>query len=183
MNKEVIGPSNARCPRHPWDPTIVGVGRSEIQWTVRAVWGTLLGIALAGCMTGLVDSTSVPDPSIEKPQCTTGAAIGDATVRYAQDLRPILTRVGCLASSCHGGDNPSVNFSLATYESMFAPGSGAILSGLCPIVPGNPDASYIIEKLQPNPRTGRQMPDRRPPLSGEEFQLFVTWIREGAANN
>jgi len=138
---------------------------------------------LAGCVPGVLDDTNEPDPTIERPQCSTGAALGSTSVSYSQDLLPILTRVGCVASACHGGDNPAVNFSLATYESMFAPGSGATMLGLCPIVPGDPDASYVIEKLQPGPRTGRQMPDRRTPLNDAEFQLFVTWIREGAAEN
>lgn len=159
------------------------VGRSYLKSGVGLVGGWLFSLTNLGCTGVPVGAPNDPEPTIQRPTCSTGDALGESTVSYTEDLLPILTRVGCLASSCHGGSNPSVGYALSSWESSFEPGSGAVLVGACPIVPGDPDASYLIEKLSANPRTGRQMPDRRPPLSEEELQLFVTWIQEGAANN
>lgn len=160
---------------------MVAVMGSGAGWKCMKSVTTILVLALSGC-SGLV-VVPEPEPEITKPVCETGSALGETTVSYNNDVLPILTRVGCLASACHGGSNPAVQFSLSSYSRMFQPGAGATLEGACPIVPGDPDASYLIEKLGPSPRTGRQMPDRQPPLSDEDFQLIVTWIREGAGEN
>ena len=159
------------------------MGFRVVEYSAAKIGMTAMLVALPGCVEGLFGVPTEPDPVIERPECATGAALGETTVSYAEDLVPIMMRVGCLANACHGGSNPSVGFSLATYARMFEPGSGATLNGACPVVPGDPGASYIIEKLGVSPRTGRQMPDRRPPLREEELQLFVNWILEGAANN
>lgn len=165
------------CCGHPLHGRMVVVGRTLLKSR------TVLLVALTGCTGVPLGDTGDPEPTIQRPTCVIGEALGETTVSYTADLLPILTRVGCLASSCHGGSNPSVGYDLATWEASFDPGSGAVLVGACPIVPGDPDASYLIEKLGATPRTGRQMPDRRPPLSDEEVQLFVTWIQEGAPKN
>jgi hypothetical protein len=41
---------------------------------------------------------------------------------------------------------------------MFLPGDEAEAFEICPIVPGDPEASYLIEKLQEGPRSGARMP-------------------------
>jgi hypothetical protein len=51
---------------------------------------------------------------------------------------------------------------------------------MCDVVPGNPGASLLVEKISPNPRFGARMPDGFPPLTDDEIQLIVTWIQEGA---
>lgn len=159
------------------------MGRMSVRYFGVCLAGLSVAAGLAGCGGIQLSPSEEPEPIIQRPTCAPGEVIGEPTVSYSQDLLPILTRVGCLASSCHGGPNPSVEYSLAIWEASFEPGTGATLLGECPIVPGDPDASYLIEKLGASPRTGRQMPDRRPPLSDEEVQLFVTWIAEGAGNN
>lgn len=159
------------------------VGRAFLYLRGLFFGGWLLGTAISGCTGVPPIGSSEPEPTIQRPSCVIGEALGETTVSYKDDIVPILTRVGCLASACHGGSNPAVGFSFTLWEGWFEPGSGAVLVGACPIVPGDPDASYLIEKLGATPRTGRQMPDRRPPLSDEEVQLFVTWIQEGAPNN
>jgi hypothetical protein len=77
----------------------------------------------------------------------------------------------------------SSGFDLRTYASSFDPGDEATALGLCPIVPGDPQSSYIIEKLQANPRSGQQMPLQREPLSEADVELIAAWIREGAQDN
>jgi hypothetical protein len=116
-------------------------------------------------------------------RCGQGSATGAATVSFADDIHPILRTKGCLSGGCHGGFLPSSSYSLTSYSAMFAPGDEAGALNLCPVVPGDPDASYLLEKLGDNPRSGTQMPLLRDPLSEEEVALIATWIAEGAADN
>lgn len=55
---------------------------------------------------------------------------------------------------------------------------------VCVISRGNPDESFLIEKLRSeNPRLGLQMPLEREVLTEEEIALIETWIEEGAQDN
>ncbi len=114
--------------------------------------------------------------------CETGAATGVSTVSYAANVRPILTSAGCLSSGCHGGASQS-GFDLSSYESSFVAGEQATALEFCPIVPGDPDASYLVQKLRANPPSGARMPLFGTPLSEESIETIATWIREGAADN
>ncbi len=119
----------------------------------------------------------------DPPLCETGSAIGTPTVSYSNDIRAIINTAGCLTAGCHGPVLPGSRFSMITYESSFQPGEEAEALGVCPIVPGDPEASFVIEKLSPNPGFGVRMPLNRDPLSDEQIELIATWIREGAPNN
>jgi len=112
--------------------------------------------------------------------CRSGAANEVGTVSYEQDIAPIFVRAGCTNSACHGGPDPSSEFSLLGYESTFGPGEQAEALGLCNIVPGVTRMSYLLEKLNPNPRVGARMPNGLTPLSAAEIELVRTWILEGA---
>ncbi|MEP0845684.1 MAG: hypothetical protein HRF50_02560 [Phycisphaerae bacterium] len=135
---------------------------------------------LTGCPT---DGTDGADGDGGSTTCEQGTTGGTATVSFAADVQPILSSAGCLTAGCHGGTINSSGYRLATYESMFAPGDEAQELGLCPIVPGDPDGSYLIEKLRPSPQRGARMPLLRTPLGEEQLETIATWIREGAQNN
>lgn len=115
--------------------------------------------------------------------CPTGESVAVATVSYANDIRPIFSMAGCLAAGCHGGSIQSSRYDMRTYESTFRAGDEAMLLDNCPIVPGDPDGSYLVEKISGTPRSGARMPLLGPPLSDEQVGLIRTWIAEGAANN
>ena len=52
------------------------------------------------------------------------------------------------------------------------------------VAPGNPDASYIIRKLEGGPGIiGAQMPFLRPPLSQTTINAIRVWISQGAPQN
>lgn len=116
-------------------------------------------------------------------RCVTGLDTGETTVSYNVDLVPILANRGCLSSACHGGSFLQSEYDLRTYDGIFGPGDQAVAFDLCNIVPGDPDASYLIEKLNPNPRFGAQMPENRTPLTSDEIEMIRTWIAEGAQDN
>lgn len=141
--------------------------------------GWILGICLAtacGDAPFPPGNSNCPDPTMTEPT-------EPATISYTNDVRPILLQHGCVTSGCHGGIVQSSGFNLTTRESAFLPGQEAQAFDICPIVPGDPETSYIIEKISPNPRTGARMPLLGTPLSEGEIGLIAKWIAEGAQDN
>jgi sugar lactone lactonase YvrE len=113
--------------------------------------------------------------------CPLGEVGKPGTVSYTQDIAPLFEKKGCTASVCHGGLLPASEYDMRRYDDLFGPGLEAQAFFMCNIVPGNPEASFLIEKLRPNPRSGVRMPNGLTPLSEEEIALISTWILEGAA--
>lgn len=118
-------------------------------------------------------------------ECPTSGTAGNAsTVSYANDIVPLFIETNCLSTACHGGIVPSSRFDLRTYESTFIAGDDARQIGACEITPGDPDNSFLMEKLRSaDPRVGLQMPLEREPLTAAQLAIIETWIREGAQNN
>jgi hypothetical protein len=107
-----------------------------------------------------------------------------STVSYANDVVPLFADKGCTSMVCHGGFFPASGYDLSTYESSFMAGDEAKAFGILPIVPNDPDSSYLVEKISTDmPRNGVRMPNGLPPLSAAEIDLIRTWISEGAQNN
>ncbi len=120
-------------------------------------------------------------PLVPCPPATPG---GPMTVSYANDIAPLFSAAGCASLSCHGGPFPSSLYDMRNYETTFGPGVEAKSLKVCDIAPGNPDASFLLEKLDPSPRVGAQMPSApRLPLTSEQINLIRTWILEGAQDD
>jgi hypothetical protein len=118
-------------------------------------------------------------PEFAAEACATGITSQLGTVSYTNDIVPLFRRAGCLNTKCHG-PQPESELDLRTYEGLFGPGVEARNHGMCNVVPGNPDASYLLEKLLPDPRSGDQMPSGLPALTQDQIALVSTWILEGA---
>jgi hypothetical protein len=146
--------------------------------------------ALAGCdityepevgplQAGEVDAgvgSNEPAPSLSR--CVDSDPL--TPVSFSTHIRPLTTRSpgGCL--SCHG-TNPTSGFSIGSYESLRR---GGINSGTKIIVPGDPCASILPQKLGVAPPFGARMPYSGPPFySAAELTLVRDWIAEGAQNN
>lgn len=129
------------------------------------------------------DMANMNDNETPAPRCNPGTAGGTTTVSYNTDLIPMLANHDCLSSACHGGQFFSSNYDLRTYEGLFGPGEQAEQFGICNVVPGDAEASYLVEKLRGNPRSGLPMPQVGIPMTEEEIQMIVTWIEEGAQDN
>jgi sugar lactone lactonase YvrE len=128
-------------------------------------------------------SRTISSEIVPLSACPPGAPIGTITVSYSNQVLPLLDQVGCLTASCHGGPFPSSNYDLRTYEGFFGPGVEAKSLKVCDIVPGEPDSSFLVEKLNPTPRVGVQMPNSRTPLTSDQIDLIRTWILEGASDD
>lgn len=93
-------------------------------------------------------------------------------IDYNTQVKPILNKK-CI--SCHGGVKRKGGFSLMTREDALTPAE----SGKAAIVPGDPDASEFIRRLETHDPEER-MPYREEPLSGDEIDILKRWVSEGA---
>lgn len=94
------------------------------------------------------------------------------TVLFSRDIAPILES-NCRGSGCHG-----------TPQTFFL-GGGRACMGMAFVVAGDPDASFVVDKLEGTmpASCGMQMPRGRTPLSAANLATIRTWISEGALNN
>jgi hypothetical protein len=104
---------------------------------------------------------------------------------FSSDLVPIL-RTRCAV--CHLTGEEAGNMSLvpdAAYESLV--GVKSPTTGLVRVVPGKPDDSYLIMKLEgthlAKGGSGVRMPFGAEPLSADLLKLFRDWIAAGAPKN
>ena len=117
--------------------------------------------------------------------CGVGESCVDAQcqsgdVSFSEDVEPILD--GCI--TCHGGVTPRADLNLSddAYDSLVD-----VESTDCPgrirVVPGEPDESYLIDKLEgADDICGTQMPQSGE-LPASELDTIRQWISEGALDN
>lgn len=124
----------------------------------------LLGVLTSGCEYWEKDHIVGSDHSNTRP-----------TVLYRRDIQPIFDDQCIL---CHGkqGRLKRGGLDVTSYDSLMAGGnSGAV------IIPGDATKSLLVKRI-----TGvifPQMPNGVPPISDNEINLIITWIKEGALNN
>jgi hypothetical protein len=95
-------------------------------------------------------------------------AVGKPAVDFARDVAPLLER-HCIR--CHQPANDKSKFSLATFADLAANEY---------VVPGDPDASYLIELVTSVEGQPAAMPKEGSPLSDDEIDILRTWIADGA---
>lgn len=138
---------------------------------------------------GCDPSVGAERPAVDAPIDIPDAALPDGgleAVVFRRDLRPILDR----------GDGPPAGCKRCHYPTSSAPqgfelggldlttlGSlrrGGFTSGTRIVVPGDPAASILIQKLEGTYGRGARMPKDLTPLAPAEIALFARWIAEGA---
>jgi hypothetical protein len=97
-----------------------------------------------------------------------------AEVDFAREIRPILN-ANCTA--CHGGVKEAGEVSFIYRDRALGKGE----SGKPVIVPGNPDASEMIIRIESkDPDEVMPKPEHGPPLARHQVDLLRQWIKEGA---
>lgn len=97
-----------------------------------------------------------------------------SVVSYADQVQSIFTN-NC--AGCHGS---SGGVSLTSFNALMSSVGNNYGNNL--VVPGNANASGLVDKIEPNPDHGARMPTNGT-LSPTEIQIIRTWINEGALNN
>ena len=96
-------------------------------------------------------------------------------IDYAKQVKPILS-AHCYA--CHGGFKQESGLRLDTGALARKGGE----SGPA-VVPGQPDKSLMLERLQATDKSVRMPPDGQgDPLKPAELRVLIEWIRQGAAS-
>jgi len=95
----------------------------------------------------------------------------------------------CATTSCHSGNPPpnapvSLDVGRAYDETVGKPSSQA---PLLLVNPGDPEASYLLQKILGTAGSSggvwTRMPIGAPPLSAAEIDAIETWIANGAPND
>ncbi len=102
------------------------------------------------------------------------------------EIHERVLQASCVFATCHkGGPSPAGDLSLERDEAYASlvdvPSSAA--AGRVRVVPGDPDASYVLEKITASaPAAGEPMPPDAP-LEADRIELLRAWIEAGAADD
>jgi hypothetical protein len=94
-----------------------------------------------------------------------------AQVDYQTQIQPIFND-NC--TSCHGSNG---GVDLRSYNALM--NSIGNNYGTNVVVPGNPNASGLVDKIEPNPQFGNRMPNANG-IPQSDINLIRQWISEGA---
>ncbi|MGB7323276.1 MAG: DUF1553 domain-containing protein [Rubripirellula sp.] len=100
-------------------------------------------------------------------------AIAAEAVDFTGDVQPILEQH---CTQCHGNDEQSSGLRLDRRASMLRGGD----AGLATIVPGDPDASFLIAVVTGANEIDMQMPPDGDRLAAAEIETLRAWIADGA---
>ena len=87
-----------------------------------------------------------------------------------------------ICTTCHAGGGAPVGLRLdegASYA-MLVNAPSVEVPGLLRVDPGNPDDSYLIQKIEGHAAVGDQMPLGGPPLPSDTIAIMRQWITDGA---
>ena len=87
-----------------------------------------------------------------------------------------------ICTNCHIGATAPQGLRLdaANSYTLLVNAASSEVPGTLRVNPGNPDASYIVQKLEGNQAVGARMPFGGPYLSQTQIDLVRGWIAEGA---
>lgn len=135
--------------------------------------------ALAGCA-----------PDVGPPlagACDNADSNPAVNVSFSTQIRPLFNRTpgGC---GCHmptsAGPGTATQIAGLDLSSLQSLRAGGVISGSRIVVPGDPCASILYQKVEEAPPFGSRMPLDGPPyMTEEERTLLSDWIAEGANDN
>lgn len=137
-------------------------------------------LGAAGCIDAF-------EPEVGPPlaaRCDDADSDPAVDVSYTREVAPELDEY---CGGCHTPEGRSPTgiqvggLNISTYASLRA---GGAVRGTDNVIPGQPCASGLIQKILPYPPFGARMPLNGPPfLEAHDIQLFHDWIAEGAREN
>ncbi len=99
----------------------------------------------------------------------------DSNISYSRYVQPLFNRGCAIPGGCHAGEAPAADLSFESYQ------QATDRVGI--IVPTDPNASYIIAKIEGRAAGSRMPPPPRSALSENQIKGMRRWILEGAQNN
>jgi hypothetical protein len=112
-----------------------------------------------------------------------GGGGGGGAAGLTPDLKSIQDNVFTpICTQCHVGAAAPLGLRLdeASAYAMLVNAPSAEVSSLNRVTPGDPDNSYLIQKLEGRAAVGGQMPLNQPPLPAATIAVIRQWIANGA---
>ncbi|MFK7788682.1 MAG: DUF1549 domain-containing protein, partial [Phycisphaeraceae bacterium] len=142
---------------------------------VAPLLGVLVGASASALIVGVVLNEQTDAPPSNNAVKTVANPADAKTVSYNRDIRPILSDK-CFA--CHGFD---VNTREAGLRLDVRDAALTEYDTGVPIVPGDPDNSTIINRVESDkPNRVMPPPSTHKTVSPDEIKLLRQWIKEGA---
>ena len=123
----------------------------------------------------------------DSPTSSSGSTTGTRTVQaspsFATTIQEIFDRRSCTGASCHG------TAQMAGLDLRSGASYGELVSVLATsepilrVIPGNPDGSYLVMKLEGRQSVGDRMPQTGAALDSIDLTNVRNWISQGALNN
>jgi hypothetical protein len=142
-------------------------------------------VPLAAATAACLDALGPDVGPLDQVECDESDSNPGLDVHYQADLIDgVFADPDIDCADCHTGNGDGVQisgFDISTYQT-FRLGGGR--SGPDIVIPGNPCASILVQKLEGSPPFGARMPRNGPPfLTSDDVQLVKDWIIEGARDN
>jgi hypothetical protein len=154
-----------------WTPSI---REEQFMWqirpTVRASLCLILAVlALGGCSGGDGTGLDIPPPL-------------EATF---SSIQANVFTPSCATAGCHQGASAPQGLRLeeALSYAMLVNVASSEDPGVLRIAPGNPGASYLVQKLEGSASVGAQMPLNAAPLPQATIDVIRQWITDGAVDD
>ena len=128
-------------------------------------------------MTDVLQPTPTPPPTVQTPQPggVEQPVVEEpvvAGISFKDDIQPILAE-RCAVPGCHAAAGAVRGLDLTQYDTFKKGGANG--PGF---IAGDGKGSLVVIRID-----GGGMPPIPPPLDGDQVQLFIDWIDEGAENN
>ena len=118
--------------------------------------------------------------------CSGGACVcSPASVSFAADVQPIFT-AKCASAGCHASSSPQAGLVLASgsaYASIVNVNAAQCGGTRKRVLPGDPDNSYIIDKLLGSNLCGGAKMPASGTMDPGQIDTIAAWICAGAQNN
>jgi len=147
---------------------------------VNVVSAAQITFTLTADNTTPVGTTTIMVTNPDMTMASFTVATVPATVLLSAHVQPILT---ARCTGCHGGGTPSAGLDLTASHGTTVNVASTQVPAMMLIAPGDPDASYLVDKVQGTHTVGGLMPLGGMPLSITDRALLRKWIEPGALNN
>lgn len=157
------------------------LGHVRWRWDRAAVQAAaaILGIGLVGCSGNGMGLDENGMPLTGNDSGNSGGAPLPLSADFASLQENVFTPI---CSVCHvGADAPQGLILDAQHSySLLVGVPSTEVPSLLRVDPGNPGASYIVQKLEGTAAVGGQMPLGQPPLPASTIAFIKQWITDGA---
>lgn len=135
----------------------------------------LVVLSLSAACGGGSSSPTTPSPT----SGSTLAPTSGLTDSFAS-IQSLVFNTRCV--SCHGSNRREANLDLQNNARANLVGRGSSQTSMSLVAAGNPDSSYLINKLEGRAISGSRMPQGGPFLATEDVTIIRRWIQNGAPN-